>query len=154
VGYAGLGAGVHDSGKTHKEKKITKKGRKELRWAMVEAAWRAVGMSPFWKVQYEKHLRRLRKKSRAIVVIARKLLVAIWHVLSKEETDEHASEEDLAYKMLSWAWHIDKEALNGMSRQQLAKYGLIRLGKGKQLTPLCAAAYTPAGLHHWRKYWP
>jgi transposase len=27
VGYAGLGAGVHDSGKTHKEKKITKKGR-------------------------------------------------------------------------------------------------------------------------------
>ena len=49
VGYAGLGAGVHDSGKTHKEKKITKKGRKELRWAMVEAAWRAVGMSPFWK---------------------------------------------------------------------------------------------------------
>jgi transposase len=31
VGYAGLGAGVHDSGKTHKGKKITKKGRKELR---------------------------------------------------------------------------------------------------------------------------
>ena len=25
VGYAGIGAGVHDSGKTHKEKKITKK---------------------------------------------------------------------------------------------------------------------------------
>jgi transposase len=33
VGYAGIGAGVHDSGKTHKEKKITKKGRRELRWA-------------------------------------------------------------------------------------------------------------------------
>jgi transposase len=31
VGYAGLGVGVHDSGKTHKGKKITKKGRKELR---------------------------------------------------------------------------------------------------------------------------
>jgi transposase len=74
VGYAGLGAGVHDSGKTHKEKKITKKGRKELRWAMVEAAWRAVGMSPFWKAEYEKYLRRLRKKNQAIVVIARKLL--------------------------------------------------------------------------------
>jgi len=68
VGYAGLGAGVHDSGKTHKEKKITKKGRKELRWAMVEAAWRAVGMSPFWKAQYEKYLRRLRKPNQAIVV--------------------------------------------------------------------------------------
>ena len=53
VGYAGIGAGVHDSGKTHKEKKITKKGRKELRWAMVEAAWRAVRMSPYWKEQYK-----------------------------------------------------------------------------------------------------
>src|SRR5215208_4198872 len=83
VGYAGIGAGVHDSGKTHKEKKITKKGRKELRWAMVEAAWRAVRMSPFWKAEYEKHLKRMRKPNQAIVVIDRKLLIAIWHVLSK-----------------------------------------------------------------------
>ena len=33
VGYAGLGAGVHESGKEHKDKGITKSGRKELRWA-------------------------------------------------------------------------------------------------------------------------
>jgi hypothetical protein len=33
VGYAGLGAGVHDSGKEHIDKGITKSGRKELRWA-------------------------------------------------------------------------------------------------------------------------
>ena len=38
VGYSGLGASVHDSGKEHIEKRITKSGRKELRWAMVEAA--------------------------------------------------------------------------------------------------------------------
>lgn len=31
VGYAGLGAGVHDSGKEHRDKKTTKCGRKELR---------------------------------------------------------------------------------------------------------------------------
>ena len=47
VGYAGLGAGVHDSGLKHQEKGITKSGRKELRWALVEAAspedWDAVG---------------------------------------------------------------------------------------------------------------
>ena len=36
VGYAGLGAGVHDSGKEHSEKRITKSGRKELRWALDE----------------------------------------------------------------------------------------------------------------------
>lgn len=40
VGYAGLGAGVHDSGKEHRDKQITQCGRKELRWAMIEAASR------------------------------------------------------------------------------------------------------------------
>jgi len=134
VGYAGLGAGVHDSGKTHKEKKITKKGRKELRWAMVEAAWRAVRMSPFWKAQYEKYLRRLRKKNQAIVVIARKLLVAIWHVLSKEETDEHVSEEDLAYKMLLLSWSLNENVRKGMTYKQFAKYALMKLGVETDIT--------------------
>lgn len=39
VGYAGLGAGVHDSGETHQDKGITKQGRRELRKALVESAW-------------------------------------------------------------------------------------------------------------------
>ncbi len=134
VGYAGLGAGVHDSGKTHKEKKITKKGRKELRWVMVEAAWRAVGMSPFWKAEYEKYLRRLRKPNQAIVVIARKLLVAIWHVLSKEETDEHASEEDLAYKMLLLSWSLSDKTRQGLTYKQFAKYALMKLGIETDIT--------------------
>jgi len=98
VGYAGLGAGIHESGKEHIEKRITKSGRKELRWALVEAAWQAIRISPYWKEQYEKYLRRMRRPNQAIVVIARKLLVAVWQVLTKEETDLHASEEDLAYK--------------------------------------------------------
>jgi transposase len=45
VGYAGLGAGVHDSGKKHQSKSITKEGRKELRWALVEAACAEGGSS-------------------------------------------------------------------------------------------------------------
>ncbi len=134
VGYAGIGAGVHDSGKTHKDKKITKKGRRELRWAMVEAAWRAVRMSPFWKAEYEKYLSRLRKKNQAIVVIARKLLVAIWHVLSKEETDIHASEDDLAYKMLLLSWSLKENTRKGLTYKQFAKYALMKLGVEKDIT--------------------
>ena len=134
VGYAGLGAGVHDSGKTHKEKKITKKGRKELRWAMVEAAWRAVRMSSFWKAQYERYLRRLRRPNQAIVVIARKLLVAIWHVLSKKETDEHASEEELAYKMLLLSWSLNENVRKGLTYKQFAKYALMKLGVENDIT--------------------
>jgi transposase len=146
VGYAGIGAGVHDSGKTHKEKKITKKGRRELRWAtlaphcvwcsagVVEAAWRAVRMSPFWKAEYEKHLKRMRKPNQAIVVIARKLLIAIWHVLSKEETDLHASEEDLAYKMLLLSWSLSEDVRLGLTYKQFAKYALMQLGVETDVT--------------------
>jgi hypothetical protein len=117
VGYAGIGAGVHDSGKTHKEKHITKKGRTpslaggvraELRWIMVEAAWRAVRMSPYWKEQYEKYLRRMRKPNQAIVVIARKLLVL--------------------------SWDLDESVRMGLSYKQFAKYALMKLGVEKDIT--------------------
>jgi len=140
VGYSGLGAGVHDSGKEHIEKRITKSGRKELRWALVEAAWRAIRISPYWKEQYEKYLRRMRKPQQAIVVIARKLLVAVWHVLTKEETDVHANEEDLAYKMLVLSWDLDEDVRMGLTYaqhpadKQFAKYALMKLGVETDIT--------------------
>ena len=134
VGYAGLGAGIHESGKEHIEKRITKSGRKELRWAMVEAAWQAIRISPYWKEQYEKYLKRMRRPNQAIVVIARKLLVAVWHVLTKEETDEHVSEEDLAYKMLVLAWDLDEKVRMGLTYKQFAKYALMKLGIETDIT--------------------
>jgi len=134
VGYSGLGAGVHDSGKEHQQKPITKEGRKELRWALVEAAWRAIRISPYWKEQYEKYLKRMRQPNQAIVVIARKLLVAVWHVLTKEETDEHVSEEDLAYKMLVLSWDMDESARLGLTYKQFAKYALMKLGVETDIT--------------------
>lgn len=33
-----------------------------------------------------------------------------------------------------WSWKMDKEALNGLTRQQFVKYGLLRLGRGQHLT--------------------
>ena len=134
VGYAGLGAGVHDSGQKHQGKGITKSGRKELRWAMVEAAWSAVGSSPYWKSQYEALKERGKHANEAIVAIARKMLVAVWHVLSKREPYRHATDQDLAYKMVIWSQRMDQDALRGMTRQQFVKYGLLRLGSGQDLT--------------------
>jgi len=133
VGYAGLGAGVHSSGKEHKDKGITKSGRKELRWAMIEAAWRAIRMSALWKERYEE-LKKRKGSSKAIVAIARKLLVTLWHVLSKEETDRNASEEDLSWKMLLWSWSLGSEARLGLTPKQFAKYSLIRLGVQNDVT--------------------
>ena len=134
VGYAGLGAGVHDSGLKHQEKGITKSGRKELRWALVEAAWGAVRSDPHWKAQYDQLKKRGKHSNEAIVAIARKLLVSIWHVLTKREPHCHSTEEDLAYKMLIWSQRMDEDALRGLTRQQFVKYGLLCLGKGIHLT--------------------
>ena len=133
VGYAGLGAGVHDSGQKHREKGITKFGRKELRWALVEASWQAVRSNPRWRAQYDE-LSKRKHPNQAIVAIARKLLVTVWYLLNKHESYNGSSDEDLAYKMLTWAWHMDKRARNGMTNQQFAKYELILLGRGEDLT--------------------
>jgi transposase len=140
VGYAGLGAGVHDSGIKHRDKGITKSGRKELRWALVEASWQAIRSNPRLRAEYDRLCQR-KHPNQAIVAIARKLLVTIWYVLSDKQPYKHSSEEDLAYKMLTWSWHIDNTALNGMTRQQFAKYGLIRLGVGVQLTRIMRGKY-------------
>lgn len=133
VGYAGLGAGVHDSGQKHQGKAITKAGRKELRWALVEAAWQAIRSNPRLRAQYDELCKR-KHPNQAIVAIARKLLVTLWYLLSKQESYTPSSDEDLAYKMLTWAWHMDKSALRGMTNQQFAKYGLLQLGRGEDLT--------------------
>ena len=133
VGYAGLGAGVHHSGEKYQEKSITKAGRKELRWAMVEVAWGAVRSDPYWKAQ----LNRLKKRmhpNKAIVAIARRLLVSVWYILTKREPYRHFNEEIIAYKMLTWSQRMDESALKGMTRQQFAKYGLLRLGIGQDIT--------------------
>jgi transposase len=133
VGYAGLGAGVHDSGQKHQEKGVTKAGRKELRWALVEASWQAIRSNARLRAQYEQLCKR-KHPNQAIVAIARKLLVTLWYLLSRQESYDHLSDEDLAYKMLTWAWHMDQSAKRGMTNQQFAKYGLLQLGRGEHLT--------------------
>lgn len=133
VGYAGLGAGIHQSGKEHKDKGITKSGRKELRWALIEAAWRAVRSSPLWEGRFHELAKR-RGERKAIVAIARKLLVTIWYVLTRAQTDRHATEADLAYKMLVLAWELDENARLGLTYKQFAKYALMKLGVETDIT--------------------
>jgi len=133
VGYAGFGAGVHDSGQKHQDKGVTKSGRKELRWALVEAAWQAIRSNSRLRTQYDELCKR-KHPNQAIVAIARKLLVILWCLLNRQESYNPATDEDLAYKMLTWAWHMDQSAKRGMTNQQFAKYGLIQLGRGEHLT--------------------
>ncbi len=140
VGYAGLGAGLHASGEKYQEKSITKEDRKELRWATVEAAWVAVGCDPYWQAQFQRLEKRM-PRNKAIVAIARRLLVSIWHILTKREPYRHFETATIAYKMLTWAWSLDETARKGLTRAQFAKYGLLRLGIGQDLERIERGGY-------------
>jgi hypothetical protein len=102
VGYSGLGASVHASGQTYQTGRITKQGRRELRSALIEAAWMAVQYHPTWRDRFD-HLAARIGKGKAIVAIARKLLVVIWHVLSERAADRNALADAVARKFLRWA---------------------------------------------------
>jgi len=56
------------------------------------------------------------------------------YVLAEEETDEHANEEDLAYKMLVLSWDLDENVRMGLTYKQFAKYALMKLGVETDIT--------------------
>jgi transposase len=135
VGYAGLGASVHDSGQTHRTGRITKQGRKELRTTLVEAAWSAVEYSAYWKAEFERLIRHL-DQMKAIVAIARKLLVVVWHVLTEQAADQHAEVNLVATKLMRWSWQLTEEQRGGLTTRQFIRYHLLRLQLGDDLTHL------------------
>lgn len=138
VGYAGLGASVHDSGQTYATGHITKTGRRDLRYAMTEAANIAVLHHPYWKKELERLGSRL-GRSKAIVAIARHLLIAVWHILKEAAVDRHAEVNRVAASMLTLAYTIKKRNLPpGMSGRAFARAQLDRLGIGQDLQAVTA----------------
>ncbi len=135
VGYAGLGARVHDSGLTTRTGKITKAGRRDLRVALVEAAHVAANSHPHWKAELARLEPRL-GYNKAIVAIARKLLVTVWHILSRKVADRFAVPEKVAKKMLHIAYEVGKANRAGKSAAQFTRERMDTLGMGQDLTSI------------------
>ena len=131
--YSGLTPGVEQSGTKNRGKGMTKEGRRELRWALVEVAQRAVKSDPRWTRQFQEMEKRMHR-NQAIVAIARRLLELAWYVLTRRQPYRHFSQERIAYKYLTWAWQMDEAARDGLTRQQFTRYYLMRLGIGHDLT--------------------
>ena len=130
VGYAGLGARIHDSGLTTRTGRITKAGRKDLRAAMVEAAHTAANTHPHWQAE----LARL-GRNKAIVAIARKLLIAVWHLLTHQCVDRHADPVRLARKLMQTAYVLGKaNRPDGLSSAAFVRSQLDRLCIAQDLT--------------------
>jgi len=133
VGYAGLGARVHLSGQTRRSGKITKAGRKDLRSTMVRAAFSAAQSHPFWKMEFKRLEPRL-GRNKTVVAIARRMLVVVWHVLSKSELDRQAVPERVARDLMVFTMQIGKENRpGGWNTKQFVRYHLDRLGIGEEI---------------------
>jgi transposase len=130
--YSGLVPGVEQSGVKLRGKGITKEGRRELRWAMVEVAQRAVKADPHWKQLFSKLERRMHR-NQAIVTIARHLLTVVWSVLTRKTSYSHYSDERIAYKYLTWSWQLNEVQRKGLTRPQFVRYYLMKLGIGSEL---------------------
>ncbi|MCL4863591.1 MAG: IS110 family transposase, partial [Caldilineaceae bacterium] len=140
VGYAGLGAAIDQSGEKHRHGGITKSGRKDLRHMLVEAAPIAVRQPGHWQRLYQRLARRI-GDHKAITAVARKLLVAVWHLLTHGSdgapTAALLSPQQLAAKSGAlWArlaGRLTKEQRRGLRLHDFAAYALTLIGLAGQV---------------------
>lgn len=84
--YAGMVPRRYQSGEMDRRGRIHKRGPRQLRSALVEAAWLMLRYNPWAKSVYDRLTsgQKTRKK-KAIVAVARKLLVRCWVMLLRKE---------------------------------------------------------------------
>ena len=84
IGYAGLAPKINQSGDRSRTGALSKAGSRTLRWAAVEAAQHAWRPSNPWHQLYTDLAARAGKNP-AKSAVARKILIAAWHVLSRQQ---------------------------------------------------------------------
>jgi len=81
--YAGLVPSVHSSGGKTYCGRLLFQSNHHLRWAMIEAAWLALGRSPYCRAYYER-IRRHKNHNVAITALARRLLEIVHAILTED----------------------------------------------------------------------
>jgi transposase len=85
VGYSGLTPTIKQSGQSSRTGRLSKAGPDTLRWAAVEAAQHAWRPNNPWHRLYIDTKKRHGKSNPAKAAVARKILIASWHVLARHE---------------------------------------------------------------------
>ena len=83
--YVGLAPMVRQSGESRKEGPLAKGGRGTLRAALVESAWTWIRLEKKAAKAYAKLVKNTGSANKAIVAMARKLLVHLWVMLVRRE---------------------------------------------------------------------
>lgn len=92
VSWLGLAPSVRQSADSCYHGKITKKGSARVRWILVEAAQTAVRYDDHFGSKYTRIASR-RGKRKATVAIAREMVVAFYHMLTRGEDYRYKNEE-------------------------------------------------------------
>jgi transposase len=85
VGYSGLAPGIRQSGQSSSTTGLSQAGFTTLRWAAVEAAQNCWRPQNPWHQLYLDVRHRSGKANPAKAAVARKILIAAWHVLTHNE---------------------------------------------------------------------
>ena len=83
--HAGLVPKQYQSGETDRQGRITRRGPKLLRSALVECAWCSLRYNAWARSTWERLVANGVSKKKAIVALARKLLVRCWAMLKRGE---------------------------------------------------------------------
>jgi transposase len=83
--YAGLVPRQYQSGESDRRGRITRRGPKLLRAALVECAWCALRYNPWAAATWKRLTGRGVGRKKAVVALARKLLVRCWGILKRGE---------------------------------------------------------------------
>jgi hypothetical protein len=100
---------------------------------MVETAHVAANFHPFWQQELNRLEPRL-GRNKAIIAIARKLLVTVWFVLAEECVDRHAQPEIVARKYFQFIYNLGKDHRPAqLSAAAFVRFQLDQLGLGADL---------------------
>ena len=95
----------------------------------------AVQFDRRWREQFERLAGRIGRR-KAIVAIARKLLVVIWQVLYHRRVDRQADPERVVRYFLAWGRQAKAFARLGLKASAFARQQLDILGIGQELPTL------------------
>jgi len=85
VGYVGYFPKIYQSGETHRENKISKRGPKLLRWALYMAAVACLKHNPEMRTLYHRKISQGKTQKQALIYVGKKLLQIMLAMLKSGE---------------------------------------------------------------------
>lgn len=131
--YSGLCPRRHQSGQKDVSGRISKEGRRDFRHALVQAANRAIRDDGHWKAEHTRLSKRMGSR-KAIVAIARKFAVILWHVLSKREGCKSTSDERLVQRFSTLRSWLGRHGIKVLPNRYFVRQRMQMLGRNPAFT--------------------